>query len=125
MSNINNQQVMANRQLQLLLEDNTLNEDDEPLGTELNDNAYAQIMSAILASTRRASEIDRCQKLNRVNASKTLDCKFDRLISEVSDLRTAIEEKIDVINQKIKQTNRLFRSVRTTRSARPRLASWF
>ncbi|XP_062550394.1 uncharacterized protein LOC134215168 [Armigeres subalbatus] len=95
---------------QLLLEDNTRNEDDEPLDSELNDNAYAEIMSSILASTRRASEIDRCNKLNRVNTNKTLDYKFDRLISEVSDLRTAIEEKIDIINQKIKQTNRLFQA---------------
>lgn len=105
----NSQQATVDKRLQLLLDDNTLNEDDDQLvSSDLNDDAYAQIMSAILASTRRVSEIDRCNELNRVNTSKTLDCKFDRLISEVSDLRNAIEEKIDTINRKIKQTNRLF-----------------
>ncbi|EDS36819.1 conserved hypothetical protein [Culex quinquefasciatus] len=111
------------QRLQLFLVDDTVNEDDADVNAtdnddddqlllpyELNDDAYAQIMAAILASSRRAAEVNRCNALNTVNTNKTLDCKFDRLISEVSGLRDAIEEKIDSINRKIKQTNKLFQA---------------
>uniref|UniRef100_A0A182PEZ8 Uncharacterized protein n=1 Tax=Anopheles epiroticus TaxID=199890 RepID=A0A182PEZ8_9DIPT len=95
---------------------NTINEDDYrhqtcPAmdGGDETDNRYAAIMSAIAATEQQ--ELERCNERNRCSApadETTLDHKFDRLLTEVHGLRDQIGDRIETLNRRLTQTNRLF-----------------
>ncbi|XP_053664240.1 uncharacterized protein LOC128713407 [Anopheles marshallii] len=98
---------------------NTINEDDPHIKGQaflnLNitakheDDRYVEIMSAIAATEK--TELERCNQRNRCGAlapESTLDHKFDRLLSEVHGLRDQIGDRIETLNRRLTQTNRLF-----------------
>uniref|UniRef100_A0A182KFJ1 Uncharacterized protein n=1 Tax=Anopheles christyi TaxID=43041 RepID=A0A182KFJ1_9DIPT len=96
---------------------NTINEDDYhddhqaflAMDDETDTNRYAAIMSAIAATEQQ--ELERCNERNRCIATadeSALDHKFDRLLSEVHGLRDQIGDRIETLNRRLTQTNRLF-----------------
>uniref|UniRef100_A0A182SXM0 Uncharacterized protein n=1 Tax=Anopheles maculatus TaxID=74869 RepID=A0A182SXM0_9DIPT len=97
----------------------TINEDDQHskdqalLGMSINDkhndNRYVEIMSTIAAQENK--ELERCNERNRCVTpvdETMLDHKFDRLLSEVHGLRDQIGDRIETLNRRLTQTNRLF-----------------
>ncbi|XP_052859616.1 uncharacterized protein LOC128266866 [Anopheles cruzii] len=131
-------------------EDHTVNEDDERQQAEEalaaggarseQDDTYAEIMSAILATARRA-EIERHNERNSANnhhhhhllvdpspgphpdvdvedrspppeaapTNRTLvDAKFNRLLTEVTEIRDQIGGRLETINRRLTQTSQLF-----------------
>ncbi|XP_053674670.1 uncharacterized protein LOC128724976 [Anopheles nili] len=108
------QQQSGRRRVFLLPTADTSDEDD--------DDAYAEIMSAIAATEKR--ELERCNERNRCSIESLeqpdtdlkvfddhgamLDHKFDRLVSEVHGLRDQIGDRIETLNRRLTQTNRLF-----------------
>uniref|UniRef100_A0A182N7K7 Uncharacterized protein n=1 Tax=Anopheles dirus TaxID=7168 RepID=A0A182N7K7_9DIPT len=105
--------------------DDTINEDDhqhhrrqlfhalDAAADEDADGTYAEIMSAIAATERR--ELERCNERNRCAVAPpapqdnaALDHKFDQLLSEVHGLRDQIGDRIETLNRRLTQTNRLF-----------------
>uniref|UniRef100_A0A182QL05 Uncharacterized protein n=1 Tax=Anopheles farauti TaxID=69004 RepID=A0A182QL05_9DIPT len=91
---------------------------DDASGHEDADDTYAEIMSAIAATERR--ELERCNERNRSTVAPptppatpptndaALDHKFDKLLSEVHGLRDQIGDRIETLNRRLTQTNRLF-----------------
>ncbi|XP_058066081.1 uncharacterized protein LOC131215707 [Anopheles bellator] len=126
-------------------EDHTVNEDDERQQADdalaaggarsEQDDTYAEIMSAILATARRA-EIERHNERNSANhhhqhhldpgprpdvdaedrspppevaSNRTLvDAKFNRLLTEVTEIRDQIGGRLETINRRLTQTSQLF-----------------
>uniref|UniRef100_A0A4Y0BK28 Uncharacterized protein n=2 Tax=Anopheles funestus TaxID=62324 RepID=A0A4Y0BK28_ANOFN len=99
--------------------ENTINEDDPHdkgsvflnlnIGDKHEDDRYAEIMSAIAVTEKK--ELERCNERNRCLAladESMLDHKFDRLLSEVHGLRDQIGDRIETLNRRLTQTNRLF-----------------
>uniref|UniRef100_A0A182YJK1 Uncharacterized protein n=1 Tax=Anopheles stephensi TaxID=30069 RepID=A0A182YJK1_ANOST len=99
--------------------ENTINEDDQHskdqalYGLTSNDkhedNRLVEIMSTIAAKENQ--ELERCNERNRCAApadESMLDHKFDRLLSEVHGLRDQIGDRIETLNRRLTQTNRLF-----------------
>uniref|UniRef100_A0A182WI82 Uncharacterized protein n=1 Tax=Anopheles minimus TaxID=112268 RepID=A0A182WI82_9DIPT len=79
------------------------------IGDIHENDRYVEIMSAMAVAENK--ELERCNERNRCNtlADETiLDHKFDRLLSEVHGLRDQIGDRIETLNRRLTQTNRLF-----------------
>uniref|UniRef100_A0A182MNJ1 Uncharacterized protein n=1 Tax=Anopheles culicifacies TaxID=139723 RepID=A0A182MNJ1_9DIPT len=94
-------------------EDDPLDKDQVFLNLNISDkrenDRYVEIMSAMAVAEK--NELERCNERNRCNAladESMLDHKFDRLVSEVHGLRDQIGDRIETLNRRLTQTNRLF-----------------